>query len=432
MNLPAKKPMPSEWVIEYEKKRDTLVESKNALAQSVQDILMNVSIGGSYGGDVWGRSGRPGPSMRTLEHVLLCSAWRRVYDQWIVSLATAKDKARIDKMLQDPPSFTIQNIRNEFGDYIKDPRGNILRGLAEVFCDLDPAYRSHSKVKIGVEGLPKRVIISNLSSYGYGREKLNDLINAIRLYQLKAPIEYVELSEWIDKSLKTPTENDGITLKRFKNSNCHVIFDKYTLLDVNRALGEYYGDTLPDAAEQQSEKRKSTAVSKDLQYYPTPVSVVSQLIYDLGVAKNGLILEPSCGCGRIMDALVKDGYKTWGVEYDPTRAAEARAKGHKVTIGNFLDQPSTAMFDGVVMNPPFYGMHYLQHIETALKWLKPSGRLVSILPVTARYDHDKITKEWAEKNDVNWKHLRWSSLPVGSFSESGTNINTVILRLWKN
>lgn len=65
----------------------------------------------------------------------------------------------------------------------------------------------------------------------------------------------------------------------------------------------------------------------------------------------------------------------------------------------------------VVMNPPFYGRHYVKHVLHALKFLKPGGVLVSVLPASAHYDHKELEG-------------RWEDLPVASFAESGTNIPT--------
>jgi hypothetical protein len=47
---------------------------------------------------------------------------------------------------------------------------------------------------------------------------------------------------------------------------------------------------------------------------------------------------------------------------------------------------------------------------------EPGGTLMSILPATARYDHGLLTGHR-------------SDLPVGSFSESGTNISTTVLTM---
>lgn len=65
----------------------------------------------------------------------------------------------------------------------------------------------------------------------------------------------------------------------------------------------------------------------------------------------------------------------------------------------------------------------MKHVEHALKFLKAGGKLVSILPTTARYDHGLIDELPNKKS--------WSDLPVGSFSESGTNVNTTVVKIFK-
>ena len=138
---------------------------------------------------------------------------------------------------------------------------------------------------------------------------------------------------------------------------------------------------------------------------------------DLYIREGERVLEPSCGCGRILDALRAKGAKDLlGIEVDPGRAAEARAKGHSVQRANFLETVPTGDYDHVVMNPPFFGTHYARHVEHALRYLKPGGTLTAILPATARYDHGLLSGFWQD-------------LPVGSFSESGTNVNTCILTI---
>jgi tRNA1(Val) A37 N6-methylase TrmN6 len=94
-----------------------------------------------------------------------------------------------------------------------------------------------------------------------------------------------------------------------------------------------------------------------------------------------------------------------------------RAKGHKVMFANFLETVPDASFDAVVMNPPFYGRHYAKHVRHALKFLKPGGTLVAVLPATAHYDHKEFTSG------------SWQDLPVASFASSGTNVPTGYLTL---
>lgn len=369
---------------------------------------------------------------RDMAESLLKSAWNHVYSGLNIGLiASAKDKKLFEQAMERPAPFTLDNIRATFGDFIADPRAAILRGMAEVFCDLDQAYKSHDKVRVGVKGLPKRVIISSCnSSWGYGRDKVRDILNALAAYQRLPLVDYVELEAlWKDEdALLAPWVHEGkewkdypargVSLRRFANGNGHLFFEPSALLDINRALAEYYGEVLPDCSDEKpTEKKTGTAVSKDLQYYPTPKKVVERVLD--GLRLNGQkILEPSCGCGRFLDAIRKEGAEVFGIEYDAGRANEAKAKGHNVLVANFLETIPNPIYDQVVMNPPFYGKHYAKHVEHAMKFLKDGGILTCILPVTARYDHGLLNGHWHD-------------LPVGSFSESGTNINTTVLTMRK-
>ena len=117
-----------------------------------------------------------------------------------------------------------------------------------------------------------------------------------------------------------------------------------------------------------------------------------------------------------MDELRARGCKALGYEYHEGRAAQARAKGHPVVTGNFLEAEPVAVFDKIVMNPPFYGRHYVKHVRHALRFLRPGGELVAILPATAHYDHGEIQGEWRD-------------LPPGSFADAGTNVPTGMLKI---
>lgn len=402
----------SDTVAEYEEKAAALPQAIADFEQRGKDLMTACTIQGTYGreninvGSVYDR---------TLAKNLLVSAWLNIYDGLnIERVASAKDKARFSQAMADPAPFTLDNIRATFGHYILDPRDNILRGLAEMFADLDPAYKSHEKVKIGVAGLPKRIILSNVNGYGWGRDRLQNTLNALAVVMGRPMIGYGETGDLIKNGDALKNSHD-VWLKTFANGNGHLFFGKVALREINLALAEYYGDVLADVQEEDATKRPGTAVSKDLQYYPTPVEVVREVVRGLYL-KDKRVLEPSCGCGRFLDGLVEEGAKVYGIEYDAGRAAIAKSKGHAVHVGNFLETVPTPTFDRVVMNPPFYGKHYVKHVEHALKFLKPDGTLTAILPVTARYDHGLLNKY----------RPRWHDLPVGSFAESGTNINTTV------
>lgn len=449
MNALARQSTVLDIVAEYEEKReavDAQVEAFNAAASKLE---MAAVVQGKFVAPVF--RNRPDVSASTLKDNLLKSGWKALYDRCQIDrIAGANDKRKFERTLEAPPALTAENARDLFGDYLLNARHHILRGLAETFADLDPAYKSHSKVKVGVKGLPKRVIISSFGDYSgtYGRDKLRDIVNALAAYRGEALMEYDEFNaisvahrrgedaildgrvycspERYGKVDEYKTLNRGLTVRKFANGNAHVFFAPETLKDINRALAEFYGEVLPDAEEEGAKPRTGTAVSKDLQFYWSPQGVIDRAIdfagiYNLREWKNNppapsRILEPSCGDGRIMDALRSRGHQVFGIEYHAGRAAEARAKGHNVLTTNFLECPAKPEFDMVLMNPPFYGRHYVKHVRHALQFLKPGGQLVSILPATAHYDHGELEGEWRD-------------LPVGSFSETGTNVPTGLLKI---
>jgi hypothetical protein len=437
----------AELVAEYEAKRDELSQEVEAFKRAGDVLKSAATMRGTWGNVTIDVSP---PFESSLADSLLKSAWRHVFQVGgFERIASANDKRLFEQMFAKPPAFTEQNVWEVFSKY-RDPRSAILRGMAEVFSQLDPAFKSHEKMKIGMKGLPKRVILSSVGSWGsWGYDRLRDLLNALAAYQGLPLMDGFELSlilndgqalrdggEFADPSelrryqrilrsgqdlAEKPQTRTvparGVWLKRFQNGNGHLYFTTGALRDINNALAEYYGDVLPDCPDERPAKQRTgTSVSKDLQYYPTPVEVVNRVIADGYSLKGARVLEPSCGCGRFMDAVRTAGGDVVGCEVDPVRAAMCEAKGHRVMRMNFLETIPTADFDHVVMNPPFFGRHYAKHVKHALRFLKPGGLLRAILPATARYDHGEL-------DDLR---PRWDDLPVGSFSESGTNINTTV------
>ena len=440
-NLPAKLRSLPDIVAEYDAKVAGLPEALRTFETAIGAMNSAGCIGGTYVGEIV--SSRSAPYSNSVLAGLLKSAWRHVYDGLNIKLiASASDRKKFDLALENPAPFTLDNIRATFGCYVKDPRFHILKGLAECFTQLDPAYRSHSKVKIGVAGLPKRVIINSVGNYGgWGEERLKDMLNALNVFEGRPHLEYAGKSDPKDPMHPeaVPTYHPGVrdilegslkaggfsyfgtTVRRYKNGNAHIVFSPEKLLLINRALAEFYGDTLPDmATEAPTKHQPSTAVSKDLAYYPTPDTVIDQILAGYTFSNGDKILEPSCGDGRIMDRLRKNRASLYvtGVEVDPYRAGLARAKGHHVMVANFLQCAPDEAWDYVVMNPPFYGRHWKLHLDHALKFLKPGGHLICILPASAHYDHGNLPGEWHD-------------LPVASFAESGTNVPTGYLTCYR-
>lgn len=119
------------------------------------------------------------------------------------------------------------------------------------------------------------------------------------------------------------------------------------------------------------------------QYYPTPESIAREAVEMAKIGEGHECLEPSAGIGHIADLLPRD--RTTCVEISPLHCGVLRAKGHEVHEGDFLKYAANGPeFDRIVMNPPYSEGRWLAHVTTAAKLLPEGGRLVAIVPASAR------------------------------------------------
>src|SRR5690606_4359523 len=119
------------------------------------------------------------------------------------------------------------------------------------------------------------------------------------------------------------------------------------------------------------EKRQSA------QYFPPPAAVVQRVI-ELADLKPGMeVLEPSAGSGAIAAAAAERGAVVDCIEQDPGYAAVLadESVARTLTVADFLAVPAEPRYDRVVMNPPFTRGADMQHVEHALRFLKPDGLL---------------------------------------------------------
>lgn len=151
---------------------------------------------------------------------------------------------------------------------------------------------------------------------------------------------------------------------------------------------------------------------KSHQFYPTPESVAieaMELAYK-GCAPGMKWLEPSAGVGNLADLMPKGA--TYCVEISRLHASILRAKGHEVVEGDFLSVP-VQKFDRVVMNPPFSEGRWQAHLEHAARMVAVGGRMVAILPASAR-----------GRDVLKGFSVTWSELFSNEFE--GTSVSVVI------
>lgn len=152
---------------------------------------------------------------------------------------------------------------------------------------------------------------------------------------------------------------------------------------------------------------------KAYQFYPTPEKLARIAVELADIGDTDTVLEPSAGQGGIADHLPKD--RTTCIEISPLHCAVLRAKGFTTIEGDFLTHTGQ-QFDAVVANPPFSEGRAKLHTEHAATMIKPGGRLVAILPASAK------GKDWL---GANWQSS-WTSVYEGEFA--GTSAAVVILK----
>jgi len=180
------------------------------------------------------------------------------------------------------------------------------------------------------------------------------------------------------------------------------------------------------------------------QLFPTPVEIAEQMVALADVRPGARVLEPSFGTGRLLEAIGADALRV-GIEVNP-QLCEATRHNLKASFGAFLknadfleiDGPAAVVatstpfdpepvtigqFDRILMNPPFENGVDVKHVEHALRFLKPGGRLVALCANGPR--QGAAFERWQESPRV--ASATWRALPAGSFKESGTNVNVALV-----
>jgi predicted RNA methylase len=166
----------------------------------------------------------------------------------------------------------------------------------------------------------------------------------------------------------------------------------------------------------------------DAQYFPTPAAVVQRLL-ELAELNPGMeVLEPSAGSGAVATAVAAQGVVVDCFERDPGYAGVLVDTGaaRTVRVVDFLDVIPEVRFDRVVMNPPFTKGADVAHVQHALRFLKPDGLLVSVMPWSVTYQGGATAKFRAL---VEQRGGTVEAVPDGAFAESGTDVATVLVTI---
>lgn len=173
-------------------------------------------------------------------------------------------------------------------------------------------------------------------------------------------------------------------------------------------------------------------IPQDFGYFPTPPAVVRRVMELAEISDDMLVLEPSAGQGNLAVAASKqangvmvDAIELLSKNVDALIELNSHLSG--IQEADFLALTPKAIYDRVVMNPPFAKQDDIRHVLHALKFLKPDGLLVSVMPSSVTFRDNKLTTEFRAL--IRQRGGDIEALPEGSFKESGTAVNTVIVTI---
>lgn len=196
-----------------------------------------------------------------------------------------------------------------------------------------------------------------------------------------------------------------------------------------KAKAHLFGAEAAERVEQMLATGQVEVPKDEFNYFPSPPAVVKRLL-QLADIKSGMrVLEPSAGKGAIAYACADAGATVDC--YELMEANFAALAGDQrlgpVRHMDFLAQAPEASYDRVVMNPPFMKQLDIKHVLHALKFLKPTGLLVSVMASSVTFRDNKLTQDFRDLVRARGGDIE--ALPEGSFKASGTAVNTVIVTI---
>ncbi|KKL66017.1 hypothetical protein LCGC14_2149190, partial [marine sediment metagenome] len=187
------------------------------------------------------------------------------------------------------------------------------------------------------------------------------------------------------------------------------------------------------AAEALRDKVEALQLTKIPGYFATPQAVIDRMLDYADIQPGHRVLEPSAGHGAILDAIKEAEPKATleGFELNTQLREVLELKGYEVQ-GDFMQEPAGSdanSFDRVVMNPPFEKLQDIDHVRRAWDYLKPGGRLISIMspgPFFRETKKAKSFREWFEQQGGEVHDIE-----AGAFKESGTGVTSKLVVLDK-
>lgn len=213
-----------------------------------------------------------------------------------------------------------------------------------------------------------------------------------------------------------------------------------------KARAHLFDESPAETLEQVMQTGQIVAVKQELGQFDSPPEVVARLMELAEIEPGMRVLEPSAGVGNIVAELLPHQIEIVAVEIDPKRfrkldelvGLERRRRAPRrrllycADILEWLSDPGDPnlhgiAFDRIVMNPPFARQEDIRHVMSVASFLKPGGRLISVMGAGVRFRENRLALEF--RQFLQEHNGRIENLPEGAFRSSGTLVNSVIVTL---
>lgn len=169
---------------------------------------------------------------------------------------------------------------------------------------------------------------------------------------------------------------------------------------------------------------------QDFGQFDTPPALAADIAMRADIFPGAGTLEPSVGIGNLAFAAEAFGATLHGYEVDAKRYHIAKDRcvfEGGLRLSDFLNSHPEPVFDRVVMNPPFAKQDDIRHVLHAFKFLKPGGRLVSIMSASTMFRANKLAADFRDFVAAHGGTIEL--LPEASFKSAGTTVSSCVVTI---
>lgn len=194
----------------------------------------------------------------------------------------------------------------------------------------------------------------------------------------------------------------------------------------NRKAGAHVFDGDPTEVLEQAMLTGTIRQTKqELGIFYTPAKLAERAAKVLEIEPGMSVLEPSAGLGALATAAGALGGKVCCFDILQLHADALKWAGFSVIRADFLEQQPGPLFDRILMNPPFAQQADARHFIRAMSFLQPGGRIVAIMSAAVTFRDTPLYRTVRAAVGSSGGYIE--ALPKGSFKESGTGVNAMLV-----